>query len=77
MRHKYYNKQPFSTLHPNPCHWTRKSKSNSWKAKVAYDSEDEAEEWLKQNLKLVASGYRAYLCPVCSKWHVGHQGIRQ
>lgn len=70
MKHKYHNKQPFQTLHPNAQHWTRKG--NSWKAKVAYESEDEAEEFLRLNPKLITQGYKSYVCPICSKWHVGH-----
>ncbi len=64
----YHNKAPFSTLHPDPCHWTRKG--NSWKQKVGYGSEDEAEEFLKLNPKLKSMGARVYKCPVCNKYHV-------
>ncbi len=70
MKRDYHNKAPFSTLHPDPCHWTRKG--SSWKQKVGYDSEDEAEEFLKLNPRLKSEGYKCYICPVCSKWHVGH-----
>lgn len=72
MKSRYFNKAPFSTLRPNPCHWTRKDGSRSWKQKVGYDSEDEAEEYLKQNPGLIAAGYKVYRCRVCSKWHCGH-----
>lgn len=68
---KYHNKRPIRSLHPNPCHWTRKPRSNSWRQKVAYDSEEEAEEYLQQNPKLKAIGYRVYQCVICCKWHVG------
>lgn len=71
-RRRYNDKRPLSTLHPDPRHWTRKPKSNSWKAKVAYESEEEAEEYLQTNIRLKEIGYSAYLCPVCNKWHVGH-----
>lgn len=72
MKHKtYHNKQPLSTLHPAPCHWTRKG--NSWKSKVEYKSEDEAVEYLKTRPGLVAMGYVAYQCPICCKWHVGKE----
>lgn len=70
MSRRYRNKSPYSTLHPAPCHWTRKG--NSWKQKVCYGTEDEAEEYLKQNPSLIAKGYRVYTCPVCCKWHIGH-----
>lgn len=72
-KRNYHNKQPYSTLHPDPRHWTRKG--NSWKAKEAYESEDDAEEWLKQHPRLISQGYRVYNCPECSKWHIGHKGI--
>lgn len=70
VKRKYHNKQPFRTLHPDARHWTRKG--SSWKSKVAYESEDEAEEWLRQRPRLMAQGYKTYICPVCSKWHIGH-----
>lgn len=54
-------------LHPDPEHWVRKGQS--WKAKVAYESEDDAWEFLNQNSKLKASGWHPYLCKVCS--HIG------
>lgn len=66
---KYHDKRPFSTLLPDARHWTRKG--NSWKEKVAYNDEEDAEEYLQQNPKLKAIGYRAYQCVICCKWHVG------
>ena len=69
---EYRNKAPLPTLHPDKRHWTRKG--NSWKQKVGYDSEDDAEEFLGVNPRLRAMGYRSYECPLCSKWHVGHLG---
>ena len=66
---RYRNKSPYSTLHPSPEHWTRKG--NSWKQKVGYESEDEACEFLKLHPKIMAAGYTAYKCKVCSKWHIG------
>ena len=71
MARNYHNKQPFKTLHPSPCHWTR-SGGNSWKQKVSYDCEEEAYEFLNQNPRLKMQGYVVYQCPVCHKWHVGH-----
>lgn len=67
---RYKNKAPFSTLHPDPCHWTRKG--NSWKQKAAYESEDEAAEYLELNPKLKILGYRVYVCKICSLYHIGH-----
>lgn len=66
-RHHNHNKVP--PLKPNPEHWTRKVRS--WKAKVAYETEDDAWEFLNQNPKLKALCWHPYLCKVCSKWHIG------
>ena len=66
-RHRNPNKVP--PLNPNPEHWTRKV--HSWKAKVAYETEDEACEFLKLHPKIIAAGYTAYQCNICSKWHIG------
>ena len=70
MKKNYHNKVPYSTLRPDPRHWTRKQHSNSWKAKVAYESEEEAAEFLQQNPKLKAEKPVVYRCPVCNKFHV-------
>ena len=67
-RHRYRNKAPYSTLHPDARHWTRKG--NSWKQKVDYDTEDEAWGFLNQNPRLKAMGAVVYMCPVCNKFHV-------
>ena len=56
-------------LHPDPEHWVRKGQS--WKAKVAYESEDDAWEFLNQNPKLKSIGYTCYMCKVCSRYHIG------
>ena len=69
MAGRYRNKMPPFT--PDPEHWTRKSRS--WKAKVAYMSEDEAWEYLQQNPRLVGQGMTVYKCHVCSMWHIGHK----
>ena len=66
-KNHYYNKVP--PLKPDPRHWTRKSRS--WKAKVAYGTEDEAWEFLNQNPKLIEMGYKPYECVICGKVHVG------
>lgn len=68
-RSKYTDKRPLHSFRPDPRHWTRKG--SSWKQKVAYGSEDEAWEFLEQNPKLKAIGYRVYACPICSRYHVG------
>lgn len=72
MAGRYRNKMPPFT--PDPEHWTRKSRS--WKAKVAYRSEDEAWEFLNQNPKLKALNYNCYQCKVCSKWHIGRLHLK-
>lgn len=66
----YRNKIPPFT--PDPEHYTRKQ--HSWKAKEAYETEDDAWEFLNQNPKLRAEGMTAYKCRTCQKWHVGHKG---
>ncbi len=66
----YHNKRP--PFRPDPEHWTRKS-SHGWKAKVIYDTEDDAYKWLNQQPRLLSEGYTAYLCKVCNKWHIGHK----
>lgn len=66
---KYFNKIP--PFKPDPEHYTRKQ--HSWKAKVGYETEEEAWEFLQQNPKMTVQGYRAYRCRVCQRWHVGHK----
>lgn len=68
-RSKYFNKVP--PFKPDPEHYTRKQ--HSWKAKVAYETEEEALEFLQQNPKMMVQGYRAYRCRACQRWHVGHK----
>ena len=70
-RHKYFNKVP--PFKPDPEHYTRKH--NSWKAKEAYETEDDAWEYLNQNPKLEAIGEKPYFCELCSKWHIGKRTI--
>jgi hypothetical protein len=72
MAGRYRNKMPPFT--PDPEHWTRKSRS--WKAKVAYETEDDAWEFLNQNPKLKALNYNCYQCKVCSKWHIGRLHLK-
>lgn len=69
MMRRYYNKIPPFT--PDPEHWTKKV--HSWKAKVAYETEDDAWEYLKQNPRLIEQGMTVYWCHVCSMWHIGHK----
>lgn len=73
---RYHDKRPQKRFSPSSEHWTRKLHSSSWKAKVAYDTEDEAWEVLKGRQDLVAIGYTVYRCGECGKWHVGHLHVR-
>ena len=57
-RHHNPNKVP--PFKPDPEHWTRKV--HSWKAKVAYETEDEAWEFLKTHPKLIQQGMTVYRC---------------
>lgn len=66
---RYRNKRP--PFRPDPEHWTRVSQ-HGWKAKVAYDTGELAWEWLNQQPRLRAQGYKVYRCRVCQKWHIGH-----
>ncbi len=66
--YKYFNKVP--PFKPDPEHYSRKYRS--WKAKVAYETEDEAWEHLQLHPNLLEHGYIAYQCRTCQKWHIGH-----
>lgn len=70
---KYFNKVPPFT--PDPEHYTRKQ--HSWKAKVAYDTEEDAWEYLNQQPHLLNEGMTVYQCHLCCKWHIGHQTDKQ
>ena len=68
-RHKYFNKVP--PFKPDPEHYTRKQ--HSWKAKEAYETEDDAWEYLNQNPKLKAEGMTVYRCRTATNgmWGIG------
>ena len=68
-RHHNPNKVP--PFKPDPEHWTRKV--HSWKAKVAYETEDDAWEFLKTHPKLIEQGMTVYRCNVCNMFHCGHK----
>lgn len=70
MSRHYFNKQPPFT--PDPEHYTRKG-PHGWKAKVTYETEDDAWEWLNLNPAIKSAGYVAYQCKVCQKWHIGRR----
>ena len=69
MRNNRHNPNKVPPFKPEPEHWTKKV--HSWKAKVAYETEDDAWEFINQNPKLKELGWHPYLCKVCSKWHIG------
>ena len=58
-------------LHPDPEHWVRKG--DSWKAKIAYESEEDAWEFLKVHPKLIERGMTIYRCNVCNLYHCGYK----
>ena len=63
----YTRKIPVKNKHSNKrFHYTRKK--GKWKPKHPFDSQDEAERYIK---KYKMKDYVAYLCPYCSKWHIG------
>ena len=70
-KNRYRNKAPYSTLHPDARHWTRKG--SSWKQKVGYDTEDEAWEFLNQNPRYKEQEMTVYRCSFCNKYHIGHK----
>ena len=55
-KHKYFNKVP--PFKPDPEHYTRNQ--HSWKAKEAYEKEDDAWEYLNQNQKLKSDGIKFF-----------------
>lgn len=60
-RYKYFNKVP--PFKQDPEHYTRKQ--HSWKAKVAYETEDDAWEYLQLRHNLLEQGCIAYQCRTC------------
>ena len=66
-RHKYFNKVP--PFKPDPENYTRKQ--HSWNDNDAYDTDDDALEYLNLNQKLNVLVWHPYLCKVCSKCHIG------
>ena len=68
-RHHNPNKVP--PFKPDPEHWTRKV--HSWEAKVAYETEDDAWEFLKTHPKLIEQGMTVYRCNLCNMFHCGHK----
>ena len=65
-RNNYHNKIPPFT--PDPEHFTRMQRL--WKAKVAYESEDDAWEFLNTHPRLKAKAPVVYRCSMCNKFHI-------
>lgn len=63
MRNNHHNPNKVPPFKPDPEHWTKKV--HSWKAKVAYETEDDAWEFLNQIPRLKALGWHPYLCKDC------------
>lgn len=68
-RNNYHNKIPPFT--PDTEHFTRMHRL--WKAKVAYESEDDAWEFLNTHPRYKEQGMTVYRCGFCNKYHVGHK----
>lgn len=47
-------------------HYARKD--GEWKPKKKFESEEEANNWIK---KYKMKKYSAYICKVCGHWHIG------
>ena len=47
-------------------HYSRKN--GEWKPKKKFETEDEANKWIK-DYKMYK--YSSYICKVCGTWHVG------
>lgn len=58
----YFNKNPKPSKKLDRRHYNYKGK-----VKISYNSKEEAELVLQK----YPDNYRAYLCPVCNKWHIG------
>ena len=68
---RHYNPNKVPPFKPDPEHWTKKV--HSWKAKVAYETEDDAWEFLKTHPKLIEQGMTVYRCNLCNMFHCGHK----
>ena len=65
---KYHRKVP-RQLHLPRTHWNIQ-RGKVHKAKLPYESQEEAEEFIEVHH---LQGYTSYLCPVCNKYHIGHK----
>lgn len=63
----YRRKEP--KKHYPRCHYSRRKRK-----KKAFETLDSAEKYIN-DLRLI--GYTTYICPVCCKWHIGHNKDEQ
>lgn len=67
VNQKYFKARSDCNKHIRPReHYTKKE--GRWKPKKFFNSEQDAEEWIR---KYKMSGYVAYKCGVCGGWHIG------
>lgn len=59
-----YNKKITKGHFPH-CHYSKRKKS-----KKAFETLKSAEKFIND---LHLTGYVPYVCPVCCKWHIGHE----
>ena len=59
-----YNKKIPKGHFPH-CHYSKRKKS-----KKAFETLESAEKYIND---LHMTGYVSYICPVCCKWHIGHE----
>lgn len=71
MRNNHHNHNKVPPFKPDHEHWTKKV--HSWKAKVAYETEDDAWEFLNTHPKLIEQGMTVYRCNLCNMYHCGHK----
>lgn len=65
------NKVPNKNKHSNKrFHYTKKK--GKWKPKHPFDNKKDADAFIEK-YKMDSRGYVSYLCPYCSKWHIGKQ----
>lgn len=68
-RNEYHDRRMRENAVLPRCHWCR-PKGRSRKAKKPFNTEDDAWEYIKGH---ALHWLTAYQCPVCGKWHIGHE----
>ena len=66
---RYVIREPLEKVLPRS-HWNKKH-GRVRKAKKSFDTEREALSFIKKHR---LKGYHVYQCPVCNKYHIGHNG---